>query len=520
MTSPSEKPKILIIDDDSEIRYSLHRALSDDRYEILAADSGESGIEVAREAQPNVVFLDNRMGGMTGLETLQHLRSISPHSMVILMTAFGTTQTAIEAMKHGAFDYVLKPFDLNKLQGILEKALEAGLDARDEEAAPERLLNTEDYKEGIVGSSDKMQEVLKTVGQVAVSDVTVMITGESGTGKELIARCIHQHGQRAKKTFVPVNCAAIPENLIESELFGHEKGSFTGATESKEGKFELCHGGTIFLDEVGDMSLATQTKILRAIQEGGVQRVGGTKIKRVDVRVIAATNRDLESMVKTNDFREDLYYRLNVVRIRLPALRERMEDLPELVDFIIQRLGQKGKTRVTEISRDVLDALSRYDWPGNVRELENVVQSSSVVAQGKRILMKDLPEELWGAAGTMKTSATSKALIQGAGEPEPATVEADAPRSGLVLGDKVEPNDKSSSLQARDAGGVSMEETFDFAYSCVRERNDNNLLQAVEKEIIQRCLQETGGNQVKASKLLGITRATLRKRIDLFEIRY
>tara|TARA_Y100001934_G_C12362797_1_gene781691 strand:- start:779 stop:2341 length:1563 start_codon:yes stop_codon:yes gene_type:complete len=520
MTSHSEKPKILIIDDDSEIRYSLHRALSDDRYEVLTADSGESGIEVARDAQPNVVFLDNRMGGMSGLETLQHLRSISPHSMVILMTAFGTTQTAIEAMKHGAFDYVLKPFDLNKLQAILEKAFEAGLDSIKEEGASARLLNTEDYKEGIVGSSDKMQEVLKTVGQVSASDVTVMITGESGTGKELIARCIHQHGERSAKTFIPVNCAAIPENLIESELFGHEKGSFTGATESKAGKFELCNGGTIFLDEVGDMSLSTQTKILRAIQEGEVQRVGGTKIKRVDVRVIAATNRDLETLVKTNDFREDLYYRLNVVRIRLPALRERIGDLPELVDFIIQRLGQMGKTKVTEISRDALDSLSRYDWPGNVRELENVLQSSAVVTQGQRILIKDLPEELWNLSEKPEVSKATQSPEPLAQDTEPATIEESIPSTGLVVGGKVEPKDNISSLQARDAGGVSMEETFDFAYSCVRQRFDGNLLQAVEKEIIQRCLKETGGNQVKASKLLGITRATLRKRIDFFEIRF
>ncbi len=523
MTSLSEKPKILIIDDDSEVRYSLHRALSDDRYEVLAAASGESGIEVAKEAQPNVVFLDNRMGGMTGLETLQHLRSITPHSMVILMTAFGTTQTAIEAMKHGAFDYVLKPFDLNKLRAILEKALKAGEDSREAGGASEHLLNTEDYKEGIVGSGEKMQEVLKTVGQVAVSDVTVMITGESGTGKELIARCIHRHGHRSDKTYVPVNCAAIPENLIESELFGHERGSFTGATESKVGKFELCNGGTIFLDEVGDMSLSTQTKILRAIQEGEVQKVGGTKVKRVDVRVIAATNKDLESLVKASEFREDLYYRLNVVRIQLPALRERMEDLPELVDFMIQRLSQEGKTRVTEISRAALDVLKRYDWPGNVRELENVVQSSSVVSQGRRILLKDLPDKLRNApAGTKKsvTPATSEKREPTGSSSQPSSPEEQDLSSSVMLGDKVEPPEETSKVSPRDAGGVSMKEAFDLAFACVRERNDKNLLQVVEREVIERCLKETGGNQVKASKLLGITRATLRKRIDTYCIRY
>lgn len=526
MTSTLGKPKILIIDDDSEIRYSLHRALSDDRYEVLTAASGESGIEVAQEAQPNVVFLDNRMGGMTGLETLQHLRTTSPYSMVILMTAFGTTQTAIEAMKHGAFDYVLKPFDLNKLRAILDKALKAGEDSREASGASGHLLKTEDYKEGIVGSGEKMQEVLKTVGQVSASEVTVMITGESGTGKELIARCVHSHGNRSEKTFIPVNCAAIPENLIESELFGHEKGSFTGATESKAGKFELCNGGTIFLDEVGDMSLSTQTKILRAIQEGEVQRVGGTKVKRVDVRVIAATNKDLESMVKENDFREDLYYRLNVVRIHLPPLRERMEDLPELVDYMIQRLEQEGKSQIAEISRDALKALGKYDWPGNVRELENVIQSSAVVAQGRRILLKDLPEKLERASSASKQQATLEVNkpLDPSSEPVPVPdvdpIGDRSPKTSFMLGDKVEPSEEVPEVSAHEAGGVSMEETFDLAYACTRELNDKNLLQAVEKEVIQRCLKETGGNQVKASKLLGITRATLRKRIDSYAIRY
>ena len=246
------------------------------------------------------------MGGISGIETLQHLRTAAPQSLVILMTAYGTTQTAIEAMKHGAFDYVLKPFDLAKLKELVAKALKASKDSLSTEDAYEHLLNTSDYAEGIVGSGEKMQQVLKQVGQVAASEATVMITGESGTGKSLVARCIHRHSHRSDGQFHAVNCAAIPENLIESELFGHEKGSFTSATEAKAGQFELCHGGTLFLDEIGDMQLPTQTKILRAIQEGEIQRVGATKVKKVDVRLLAATHKNLEAMVKEKTFREDL----------------------------------------------------------------------------------------------------------------------------------------------------------------------------------------------------------------------
>ena len=263
----TQKSTILIIDDDAEIRYSLDRVLSPDGHVILTADSGEEGVEVAEKKNPQIIFLDNRMNGMSGIETLQHLRTAAPTSLVILMTAYGTTQTAIQAMKHGAFDYVLKPFDLAKLKELVAKALKASVDSRSGESVEKRLLNKEDFEEGIVGSGEKMQQVLKKIGQVAASEATVMVTGESGTGKELVARCIHRHSHRSDGPFHAVNCGAIPENLIESELFGHEKGAFTGATDAKAGQFEVCHGGTLFLDEIADMGLPTQTKLLRANQE-------------------------------------------------------------------------------------------------------------------------------------------------------------------------------------------------------------------------------------------------------------
>ena len=358
----SKQASILIIDDDAEIRYSLDRVLSTMGHRIISADSGEAGIITAKKEKADLIFLDNRMEGISGIETLQHLRSAAPDSMIILMTAYGTTQTAIEAMKHGAFDYVLKPFDLQKLRDLVARALKAGRDSVSSEDAYEHLLNSSDYAEGIVGSGEKMQQVLKKVGQVAASEATIMVTGESGTGKELIARCIHRHSYRSEAKFHAVNCAAIPENLIESELFGHEKGSFTGATDAKAGQFELCHKGTLFLDEIGDMGLPTQTKILRAIQEGEIQRVGATKTKKVDVRLIAATHKNLEEMVKLKEFREDLYYRLNVVRIETPPLRERMEDLPELIDFMLQRLNKNQSTGTSEISKEAMEILKHHHW--------------------------------------------------------------------------------------------------------------------------------------------------------------
>lgn len=498
----SLRRNILIIDDDDEIRYSLNRVLSSRGYGVEEASSGESGIESARAGTPEVIFLDNRMEGMSGLETLQHLRSVAPAAMVILMTAFGTTQTAIEAMKFGAFDYIIKPFDLKKVLALTEKALQAHRDLETSRGGAEPVLNSEDYKEGIVGSSEPMQTVFKAIGQVATSDVTVMVTGESGTGKELVARCIHQHSLRGNQPFMAVNCAAIPDNLIESELFGHEKGSFTGATQQRLGKFELCDKGTLFLDEIGDMALPTQTKILRALQEGEIQRVGSEKTVKVDVRLIAATNRDLEKMVREKTFREDLYYRLNVMRIRIPSLRDRLSDVPALVDFMLQRLNKTRRTRVTRVSAEALSILSRYEWPGNVRELENMIQRCVVVAQGDTILKKDLPQEILdtmpapGPGDTEPSGSKMEDSPEGAG---------DDPDAGLTIG--------GGTITPERLG---MPQLWDLLYKRLREHCERNLLQEIEKEITQRVLEETGGNQVKASGLLGITRATLRKRIESY----
>jgi two-component system nitrogen regulation response regulator GlnG len=399
--------QILVIDDDSEIRYSLARVLGARGFSVRVAGSGEEGIKMVKESVPDLIFLDNRMTGMGGIETLQHIRGISDRVMVVIMTAFGTAQTAIEAMKFGAFDYIMKPFDLKRVFQITENALKARADLQ-QAGSYQSTVNVAEHKEGIIGSSPAMQEVFKTIGQVAASEATVLITGESGTGKELIARSIWKHSYRSAKPFVAINCAAIPDNLIESELFGHEKGAFTGAVAQRIGRFEQCDGGTIFLDEIGDMQLQTQTKILRVLQEGEIQRVGGTETVKVDVRIIAATNKDLEKMVQEKTFREDLYYRLNVVRIRVPALRERLDDVPQIVDFMLQRFEQQRRTRVRKVSPEALGVLKRHRWPGNVRELENVIYRAAVVAQGEAILIKDLPAEIQ-ISGGVDPSATSAA---------------------------------------------------------------------------------------------------------------
>ena len=345
------------------------------------------------------------------------------------------------------------------------------------------LVNPADYKEGIVGSSEPMQEVLKSIGQVAASDATVLITGESGTGKELVARCIHQHSLRAKGPFLAVNCAAIPENLIESELFGHEKGAFTGATNQKPGKFELCDGGTIFLDEIGDMSLPTQTKVLRAIQEGEIQRVGGTTTLKVSVRLVAATNKDLEAMVATRLFREDLYYRLNVFRIRLPALRHRKGDVPLLVDYMLQRQAAAKKLKPKRLSDEALDALLAYDWPGNVRELENVVQRANVLAKGETILPKDLPQDV---LNPRKPAAAA-----------PTTVAVAAP----------------AAVAAPVEASLGVSSAYDAIYKQGRAGDGKSILTTIEMEMIKRAMEETRGNQLRSAMILGINRSTLKKRL-------
>ncbi len=518
---------ILVIDDDSEIRYSLKRVLEPRGYEVQLAGSGEEGVERASELQPAVIFSDNRMQGISGIEALQHIRNASPDSMVIIMTAYGTTQTAIEAMKFGAFDYIVKPFELKKVLNLTTKAFDAWAQLHTESEPSLPGIDSRDYEEGMVGSSDVMRDVFKLIGQVAPSDATVMITGESGTGKELVARCIYRHSLRSEGPFVAVNCAAIPENLIESELFGHEKGSFTGATHLKKGKFELADRGTIFLDELGDMTLSTQTKVLRVLQEGELQRVGGNETIKVNVRLVAATNKNLEQMVKDKEFREDLYYRLNVFRLRLPALRERTDDIPLIANFLLQKLANKSGSKPKRLSQESLRLLMTHDWPGNVRELENMIHHSAVLAQGDVILPGDFPAELRQRSSSRTSPATppspeTEALDSQSQIPEIAESEAEPESPEPEWGAQPQRADVLPTAPAAAntwiGGGMNREESFDHIYKLLRKENHRALLVAMEKEMILRTLKETKGNQLKASEVLGISRSTLRKRIEEFSI--
>ena len=480
--------KLLLIDDEADVLYSFRRIFHSPDIELSTASSGEEGLKLIPKLKPDLVLMDIRMGGISGLETLRRLRQTDAKLPVILMTAYGTTQTAIEAMKLGAYDYLLKPFDVPKLKQIVADALKASR-AMKQVVSYEPLLESEDYVLGIVGRTEPMQNVFKLIGQLAASDATALITGESGTGKELVARAIYHHSRRSEKTFLAINCAAIPENLLESELFGHEKGSFSGATAQRIGKFEQCHNGTIFLDEIGDMSLPTQTKILRVLQSGTFERVGGNQPIQVDVRVIAATNKPLEQAVAAKEFREDLFYRLNVVRIHVPPLRERRADIRLLVNYFLKKIAEQQKQRPKSISAEALAALEQHHWPGNVRELENVIQRALVMAKGDAILPADLPPELLAARSTLPNAPASVPLA-----PLPlATTDA--------------------ALADLDASTLAK-----MLFRWARQDSKRKVIAAVERELVLQALIEMKGNQVQASKLLGMTRATLRKRIDKYGI--
>jgi two-component system nitrogen regulation response regulator GlnG len=476
--------KLLLIDDEADVQYSFRRIFDQPDIELTTANSGEEGLKIIPRLKPDLVIMDVRMGGMNGLETLRRLRQADAKQMVIMMTAYGTTQTAIEAMKLGAYDYLLKPFDVPKLKQIVLNALKAARDMR-QVVSYQPLLESEDYDVGIIGRSEGMQNVFKIVGQLAGSNATALITGESGTGKELVARAVYHHSKRSAQPFLAINCAAIPENLLESELFGHEKGAFTGASSQRIGKFEQCNNGTIFLDEIGDMTLSTQAKILRVLQSGSFERVGGNQPIKVDVRVIAATHKPLEQAVAAREFREDLFYRLNVVRIHIPPLRDRREDIPRLLEYFLKKFGQAQGRAPKSVSAQAAQMLERFHWPGNVRELENVVQRAVVMAKGDVILPGDLPPLVSETAAPSQEKAAT-----------PATSTISEP-------------DKPADL-------ASISRTL---FQWARENSKLKILPAVERELIIQALLDTKGNQVRAAKLLGITRATLRKRVEKFQIK-
>jgi two-component system nitrogen regulation response regulator GlnG len=465
-------PRLLVVDDELNVLYSLERSLRSDALEVVTAATARQGIDLVQRQPPDAVILDVRLPDMSGLDAFDRIRQIDPRLPVIIITAFAATDTAIEAMKRGAFEYLLKPVDFHQLREIVARAVELSRLRHVPAVFEEDELPADRAVDRIVGHSPAMQEVYKIIGRAAPLDVPVLIVGESGTGKELVARAIYQHSRRSQGPFLVINCAAIPETLLESELFGHERGAFTGADRRRIGKFEQTNGGTIFLDEIGDLSAASQPKVLRLLQEQRFERVGGNETIQTDVRVIAATNKNLDELVAAARFRADLYYRLNVVTIELPPLRERKEDLPLLVAHFLNLLNHTLGKRVATISPEALRVLESYDWPGNVRELQSTLKYALVQSTGEALLADFLPEHLR------------------ADGPSPATTEP-APRSGtLNIADLVE-------------GLLRSGEPDIYRKVCA----------AVDSVVIETVLRHVKGSQVQASELLGISRTTLRAKL-------
>jgi DNA-binding NtrC family response regulator len=404
------KQRILVVDDEQNARDALKTIFTEEGYDVAEAADGEAGLAALSTFKPDAVLCDIRMPKMDGLQLLEKAKAEGHSAVFVMVTAFGSIETAVQAMKMGAEDYVTKPVDVSAVLARLEKVLEKRALRQENELLRERLR--EKYKfSNIVGESAELQGVFDVVARAAPTRATILVLGESGTGKELIAQAIHEASPRRDKPFVKVNCAALTETLLESELFGHEKGSFTGAIGRREGRFELANGGTLFLDELGDISPALQVKLLRVLQQQEFERVGGTQTVKVDVRVVAATNRDLEAEVKAGRFREDLYYRLNVVSVVLPPLRKRKTDVPALVQHFLERYGQMHGKQMKGLAPGTLNVLLAYDWPGNVRELGNVVERAVVLARGSELTSDDLPAAL---RGPRPTDRTSDSLIPGA----------------------------------------------------------------------------------------------------------
>src|SRR5579884_1663724 len=464
-------PRLLVIDDEPNVLYSLEKSLRSDALEVLTASTAKEGIELAQRRHPDAVLLDVRLSDMFGLDAFDRLREVDPRLPIVVITAYATTETAIEAMKRGAFEYLLKPVDFHRLREVVDKAVELSR-LRHVPAVFEQQEAAENGSvDRIVGTSASMQEVYKAIGRVALLDVTVLIVGESGTGKELVARALYQHSHRKDKPFLAINCAAIPESLLESELFGHERGAFTGAERRRIGKFEQAHQGTIFLDEIGDMALSTQAKMLRLLQEQRFERLGGNETIQTDVRVIAATNHDLEAAVSAGRFRQDLLYRLNGFTIHLPPLRERIDDLPLLVEHFLKIFNRDLNRQVRSVAPEAMRLLEAYPWPGNVRELQSTLRYAMVHAPSEVLTADCLPESL-------------RDWTSGA-EAEPAS-----PATGFDLAEHVQ--------RLLHSGDADI-----YRKAC----------EAADRVILEAILRHTRGNQVQASELLGISRTTLRAKM-------
>lgn len=451
----SHNKTLLIVDDDKSHRTMLKAHLGVEWRDIIEADDGDVAVHLVKERKIDLVLLDLKMKRMGGMEALSDIQEINPQLPVIVITAFSSVESAVEAMKKGAFDYVTKPIDAEALNLTVDRALEFNNLKKENVSLKQRLDEKFDFG-NLVGSSQAMRELGETLQLVAPTDAIVLITGESGTGKELVAGAVHHNSLRKDKPFIKVNCAALHENLLESELFGHEKGAFTGATELRKGRFELADKGTLFLDEIGDMSATTQAKILRVLQEGEFERLGGTKTLKTDVRVLAATHKDLEKMVDEGSFRQDLYFRLSVVPLHLPPLRERPMDIPALAEHFLARYSEKNRKDIRSFHSDAMEALLAYSWPGNIRELENAIERAVILCLDEQISMQHLPSQIQQALQDT--------------ESRPFAI-----RAGLSLKD-------------------------------------------MEKELILSTLRQTDNNRTRAAEILGITRQTLQNKLREYDL--
>jgi two-component system, NtrC family, response regulator HydG len=399
-------PTILIVDDDHSNVESLSRVFQRENHEVLTAENGQQALDIVRRQRVHIVLTDLMMPGMNGVDLLRSVKAIAPESDVILMTAYGTVETAVQAMKEGAYDFVTKPFKRVEIVKCVRRALEKQTLVIENRALREELGRVRKERR-IIGNSPAIRRTFEMLEQVAPSSATVLLLGDSGTGKELFARALHDMSPRANRPFVAVNCAALPESILESELFGYEEGAFTGARRRKEGRFELAHSGTLFLDEIAEMSPTTQVKLLRVLQEGEFERLGGTRVVRVDVRIVAATNRALREAVQAGRFREDLFYRLDVIAITLPPLAERREDIPLLAQHFLQRYAAKNGKTIRGIAREAMDRMLDYPWPGNVRELENTIERAVVLVRSDVVSVEDLPESIRGSTQSRRSLTVS-----------------------------------------------------------------------------------------------------------------
>jgi DNA-binding NtrC family response regulator len=468
-------PKLLVIDDEPNIIFSIEKVFKGREIQVIGAHSANEGLQLAVEHSPNAILLDIRLGNSSGLELFNDLHRLNSKSLIIFITGHGTTDTAIEAMKLGAYDYLVKPLDADQLRQVVDQALSAG-----------RLMHfpalidegdrPEDSPERLIGGGSAMRAVCKQIGRVATQDVNVLVRGESGTGKELVARALYHHSHRGQQPFFAVNCAAVPESLLERELFGYECGAFPGAEHQRIGKFEQCHGGTLFMDEIGDLSPGTQAKILRLLQDGRFERLGGNESVTVDVRIIAATNRELESLIEQERFRKDLFYRLREVTIQLPPLRKHREDIAELAHYFLFRYNRQLRTAVQSIAPESLEILERYDWPGNVFQLQSVIREALIVSVGPTILPDFLPIELHQEK-------------------------------------EIEKNDDIETCPLPEIDWNSLPELIDSLILSGENDLYRRVIDHVDRILVTLAMRQAGGKQNRAAEILGLSRVTLRAKL-------